>query len=604
MHLELPEPSSSPAAGLESAAARQPSIAKDTELSLTAEQREHMLLADAARYVAEQGERRYRALVEAGAALMWTADANGLVVEMPHWRELTGLPAAEALGDEWLSAVHQEDQQRIRDAFAAARVLGRPVDSELRLRTADGSYRWLAVRTAPVRGEQGEIVEWVGTWTDVHDRKRAEEALTFLSDASRVLLASGDLDTTLERLARLFVSRIADVCSIDLFDVLTGELRRVCSEHVDPAKRVLLREMAHRYPPSAQPLYASATAARSGQTRLLNDLDDLYYLSLAQDDQHLQYLRALAPRSYIAAPLIARGRTLGAVVVTQCESGRRFREPDVAMIEELARRTAQVVDHARQIAAERRDHASAESASRAKSEFLEAMSHEVRVPANSIIGYADLFAQEIVGPLTPAQRERLEHLSAGARHLADLAQQVTTIARIESGREIPDFGDVEIAAVCKDAASALEPEAKARGVHIDFAIGGDVGHRRTDRARLRQILVNLVANAVRSTSAANVQTRVDGEGKGVERDVVSLVVRADREWVRFIVRDAGAGIPATQIGRVFDRFWKTASAAAPSDGTGLDLALSRDLARMLGGDISVESVVGQGSTFTVRLPAQ
>src|SRR5262250_2010066 len=123
MHLEHPEPSPSPAAGHQSTSAPSPVVAKDTELPLTPDQREQMLLADAARYVAEQSERRYRALVEAGAALMWTADANGLVIDMPHWHELTGLPANEAFGDEWIGAVHPEDQERVRDAFAAARVL-------------------------------------------------------------------------------------------------------------------------------------------------------------------------------------------------------------------------------------------------------------------------------------------------------------------------------------------------------------------------------------------------------------------------------------------------------------------------------------------------
>ena len=586
MHLEYPEPSSSSAGGYESAPAPPPTDAKDAELSLI-QQREHMLLADAARYVAEQSERRYRALVEAGTALMWTADANGLVVDMPHWRELTGLPASDALGDEWISAVHHDDQERIRDAFAAARVLGRPVDCELRLRTADGSYRWLAVRAAPVRGEQREIVEWVGTWTDVHERKRAEEALSILSDASRVLLAAGDLQTTLERLVTLLVPRLADLCHIDLVDESTGELRRATELHVDRGKLAIMRELARRYPPSTQPLYASSTATRTGQTRLLNDLDDLYYLSLAMDEEHLRYIRAIAPRSYIAAPLVARGRTLGALVVFQAESGRRYAEADVSVIEELARRTALAVGHARELAAERRARTDAESASGAKSDLLAAMSHEIRIPLNSIIGYADLIAEGIAGPTTPAQLHHLDRLSASAQHVVDLTDQVTTLARIESGHETANLSEVDVGIVCREAVSAFEAEAKAKGLQLDVAIAGDVGKHRTDHMRLRLILINLLSNAVKFTS----------------RGTVSLVVRADREWVRFIVRDSGEGIPAPLLAHVFEPFSHPDAPALRREGTGLGLALSRDFARLLGGDIRVESVQGQGSTFTVRLPA-
>jgi len=546
-----------------------------------------MLLADAARYVAEQSERRYRALVEAGTALMWTADANGLVVDMPHWHELTGLPARDALGDEWISAVHHDDQERIRDAFAAARVLGRPVDCELRLRSADGSYRWLEVRAAPVRGDEREIVEWVGTWTDVHERKRAEEALSFLSDASRVLLATSDLQTTLERLTHLIVPRVADLCHIDLLDEATGELRRATEQHADPEKLAIMRELVRRYPPATNPLYASATAVRTGQTRLLNDLDDLYYLSLAVDDDHLSYIRAVAPRSYIAAPLVVRGRTLGALVVFQAESKRRYTEADANVIEELARRTALTVDHAHQLAAERRAHAVAESTSHAKSDFLAAMSHEIRIPLNSIVGYADLLTEEIAGPITSAQRDHLNRMSASARHLIDVTDHVSMLARIESGREKAILSQVDVAAVCREAASVLEPDAMAKGIRLDVAIAGDVGKRRTDLLRLRQILIHLLSNAVKFTATGT----------------VSLVVRADRDWVRFIVRDSGAGIPASEIEHVFDGFSQPDASTVRREATGLGLVLARDLARLLGGDITVASVEGQGSTFTVRLPA-
>ena len=194
----------------------------------------------------------------------------------------------------------------------------------------------------------------------------------------------------------------------------------------------------------------------------------------------------------------------------------------------------------------------------------------------------------IVGPVAAAQREQLDHITSSARRLIDVANHVLTLSRIESGRESASLGDVDIAALCREALSLVEGEARAKAIDLDVAITGDVGTRRTDYVRLRQILLNLLSNAVHFT----------------EHGRVSLVVRADREWLRFIVRDTGEGISPDHLDHVFERFWQAdPTRARTAHGTGLGLAVARDLARLLGGDIGVESVLGQGSTFTVRLPA-
>ena len=343
MHLELPEPSPS-GPSLESVPAPRGAAQPDIELRV-AEHREQTLLADAARFVAEQSERRYRALVEASSDVMWMADANGLVIDMPRWHELTGLPQDDALGDGWLAAVHDDDQHRVRDRIAASRLLGRPVRCDLRLRMANGSYRWLTYACAPVMGDREQILEWVGTWTDVHDRKRAEETQELLNAVGASLLASDDLEAILDGVMRLVVPRVADMCHFDLVDPSSGRLERAAVAHVNAEKLAIFREATDKYPPSSHAMYASATAVRTGQARLLNDLDDLYYLSLAEDEDHLRALRALAPRAYVAAPLVARGNTLGAVVLTHADSKRRFSEYDVTLAEELASRTALAIDN-------------------------------------------------------------------------------------------------------------------------------------------------------------------------------------------------------------------------------------------------------------------
>jgi signal transduction histidine kinase len=270
------------------------------------------------------------------------------------------------------------------------------------------------------------------------------------------------------------------------------------------------------------------------------------------------------------------------------ESERRYTEQDLAVVDELARRAALAVDNARLYAAERRARATAESASKAKSDFLAIMSHELRTPLNAILGYTDLIAGEIVGPVNDTQRNQLGRVKASANHLLELIEQVLTLSRLEVGREQVHRTPVDVPALCRDAVSLLEPAARNRQLHLDFAISGGIGTRVTDETKLRQILINLLANAVKFT----------------EQGEVSLVVRGDGELLRFIVRDTGVGIEAEHLQHVFDPFWQVDTRRARrTSGSGLGLSVSRDLARLLGGEIEVESVLGQGSTFTVRLPA-
>ena len=550
--------------------------------------REALERADAARFAAERSEARYRALVEASTTMVWTADRSGMILEIPSWPALTGQSIEQARGSGWLTVLHEDDRPVVKRVLAEANRTRRPVERQFRLRVLDGSYRWFTARAVPVLDSQGEIVEWVGTFIDIHERKRAEETLEFLGEASRCLLASLDLQATLDTLASLCIPRLGDFCHIDLVDAPGAELKRVATAHRDPAKLELLREMTHRFPPSKHPLYASATTARTGESRLVNDLDDLYYYSLAENEEHLRYIQSIAPRAFVAAPLAARGRVLGALVVTMAESGRRYTEQDLAVVDELARRAALAVDHARLYAAERRARSTAESASKAKSDFLAIMSHELRTPLNAILGYTDLIAGEIVGPVNGTQRNQLGRVKASANHLLELIEQVLTLSRLEVGREQVHRTPVDVPALCRDAVSLLEPAARNKHLHLDFAISGGIGTRVTDETKLRQILINLLANAVKFTE--------EGE--------VSLVVRGDGELLRFIVRDTGVGIEAEHLQHVFDPFWQVDTRRARrTSGSGLGLSVSRDLARLLGGEIEVESALGKGSTFTVRLPA-
>jgi signal transduction histidine kinase len=218
------------------------------------------------------------------------------------------------------------------------------------------------------------------------------------------------------------------------------------------------------------------------------------------------------------------------------------------------------------------------------------MSHELRTPLNAILGYTSLLAEGITGPIIPAQQEQLLRIRASATHLLGLIDEVLSFSRLEAGREQLSMHDVDVAAVLDEAAALVRPMAAAKQLPLEIqppdATGGPL-RLRSDVLKLRQILVNLLTNAVKFTDHGSVTLSAHAEGD----DVV------------FTVTDTGIGIPASHLEHVFDAFWQVEQAASRRvGGTGLGLSVTRRLARLLGGDVSVKSVSGQGSTFVVRLP--
>ncbi|RYB07200.1 response regulator [Lichenibacterium ramalinae] len=234
----------------------------------------------------------------------------------------------------------------------------------------------------------------------------------------------------------------------------------------------------------------------------------------------------------------------------------------------------------------------AEAANRAKSAFLANMSHELRTPLSAVIGYSEMMEEELEDAGQDALLVDLGKIKSNARHLLSLINDVLDLSKIEANRMDTYAETVEVAALMREVAGTVEGLVKGKGNTLAVDLPDDLGTMRTDAVKLRQCLFNLLGNAAKFTEAGRITLSARREGAGTDGDLV------------FVVRDTGIGMTEDQLGRLFQRFTQADETTTRKfGGTGLGLAITRAFARLLGGDIAVESQHGEGTAFTITLPA-
>src|SRR6202048_2878324 len=295
-------------------------------------------------------------------------------------------------------------------------------------------------------------------------------------------------------------------------------------------------------------------------------------------------------RARLLVPLVRSGETFGAFVVRRMEPGE-FSKSTIELVKTFAAHSVLAIQNARlfhEIEEKGRELA---EASQHKSQFLANMSHELRTPLNAIIGLTDMMVANAARFGTEKALEPLRRVLSAGRHLLALINDILDLSKIEAGRMELNLASFSLAPVIDEVVKTIEPLAAKNGNQVAVHCDAAIGTMHADQMRLRQALLNLMSNANKFTDHGTIRIEAcQGQENG-------------GDWITLAVADTGIGMTAEQMGKLFQEFSQASSTTASKyGGTGLGLVISRRFCQMMGGDITVESELGRGSTFTIRLP--
>jgi signal transduction histidine kinase len=408
----------------------------------------------------------------------------------------------------------------------------------------------------------------------------------YLAQASRDLSMSLDENATRDTMRRLALPRPGTWCIVDVVES-NGALHRLAAVHPDPAKQALARTLEEQWPSENSAAIGTASIARSARPTVVTNESGAALTLAAHGPAHLRILREIGFGSMLVVPLIVRARLQGAITFVSREGDPPFTAEEIALAVDLAARCALALDNARLYREADALRLVAETANRLKGQFLGSVSHELRTPLNAIGGFAELLDIGIHGPVTEQQRTALARIKANQQHLLILITEILDFVRVESGRMEYRNSAVSLTHALADVAGMLSGAITGKGLTLDGPRGEANAVAWADPNRVRQILVNLVMNAV----------------KYVPAGTITLTCAVASDTVVAHVADTGPGIPAETLDSIFEPFIQlTAGLTDRRGGVGLGLAISRDLARGMNGDLTVESTLGAGSRFTLTLP--
>ena len=507
-------------------------------------------------------------------------DGEGRVIDWAGGAEsITGFTPADATGqsaDVLFTAEDRAAGAPDEERQTAARE-GRAEDKRWHLRKDGSEFFGDGVMVA-LRGGDGELRGYAKVFRDATARKRAEDSVRFLADASASLAELVDYESTLQRIANLAVGGFADWCAVDVLDA-GGQRRRLAITRGESAEVTAVRSADTALEAENALSSGIPHVLRTGEPEVVFDLTEVDPQTAPQGPERIDRLRKWGIRSYLCVPLLSHGTVGGGITFLSTSTRRRFGPAELRVAQDLAERVTVAIENSRL-------YRSLQEQDRRKDEFLATLAHELRNPLAPVRNGMQIL--RLATPTGPAERT-LAMMDRQLEHLVHLVDDLMDVSRVSSGKVVLRKEAVAIRELI-DAAVETSRQAVEKGGHaLTLHVPPEPLAADGDRTRLVQVLSNLLNNAAKYTPNGG---RIDVSAEGTAAEVILRVA------------DTGLGIPADMLPKVFDMFTQVGTSLERSQGgLGIGLTLVRRLVEMHGGTVNAESAgAGRGSTFTVRLP--
>ncbi|MEH1946675.1 MAG: PAS domain S-box protein [Nostoc sp.] len=623
----------------------------------------------------QSGQQRYQLLAEASPACIFHTDVDGNVLYFnQRWSEITGYSLEESLGTHWANAVHPDDREQLLLAWNQATVAKSTYKYEHRFLHDDNTVVWVICHALPEFRDDGEIKGYIGTITDITERKLAEEALRESAERERAIAQ--------------VIQRMRQTLDLEtIFAATTEELRQVLncdrvvvyrfnpdwngefvSESVGNDWISLIEE--HNNDP-----YLTEGVLQDGRclAKILDSADNqveypdlqatpgasfLCVPDIYNAEFHPAYINLLErfqAKAYIIVPILHGSQLWGLLASYQNSDPRQWKPGEINIVVQIGNQLGVALQQAQLLAQTQRQSQAlqeavivADAANRAKSEFLANMSHELRTPLNAILGFTQVMSHD--RDLSTEHQQNLAIINRAGEHLLNLINDILEMSKIEAGRITLNLNSFDLIRLLENLEEMLRFRATSKGLELVFEYTSHLPqYIQVDESKLRQVLLNLLGNAIKFTDTGRVTLRVGmggsstslreasptaslsdrgageqgGRGAGEQGKIINPLYplaltcaeqsrgseaegmptspersRRDAQSLTFEVQDTGCGIAPQEIDLLFEAFGQTETGRKSQQGTGLGLAISRKYVQLMGGDISVTSTIGEGSKFT------
>jgi PAS domain S-box-containing protein len=543
----------------------------------------------------EEARTQLAAIVESSDDAIISVTLAWIILSWNRGAErLYGYPAAEVIGRPIAILLPPDRPDEFSELLEHLMRGERIEPYETAGRRKDGQDIHVSLTLSPVGVAMSGIIGASAVVRDITARKRVEAALerqrrdtVFLDRASQLFNSTLQLDVVLQRVVRMTTEVLGESCTINLLEEGKTHLTPMATYHPDPQARQARLQIQRDDPVRiGDPASVVGLAAVTGLPYLVKD---------ARRDGRVKYVERLHIFSSIAVPVIAKGKILGVLASSITTPSRQFTEADLRLATALADRAALAIENARLYEQERVLRQQLEglnrqiqAVDRRKTEFVTLVSHELRTPLTSMAGYIALLLEGQGGPLTTRQREWLGTIGDNADCLVTLIDDLLDIARIEAGKIELKRTPLDLIPLIHEVARVLRPQLEGKGQSLTLDLAAALPAIVGDADRIRQILTNLLSNALKYTPCGG---------------HIIIAACGDADCARVAVQDTGVGLTPDEQAELFTPFFRAQHDMTQGvGGTGLGLAITRALVELHGGAITVTSVPGQGSTFSVTLP--